>query len=67
MDTLQFTRGATPLDIEMFGFLFPLCDQEVLADLERNNMEFSDLKAYGEAIERIELYDKIGFYRPSLC
>ena len=24
-------------------------------------MEFSDLKAYGEAIERIELYDKIGF------
>lgn len=61
MDTLQFTRGVTPLDIEMFGFLFPLCDQEVLADLERNNMEFSDLKAYGEAIERIELYDKIGF------
>ena len=61
MDTLQFTRGVTPLDIEMFGFLFPLCDQEVLADLERNNMEFSDLKAYGEAIESIELYDKIGF------
>ena len=61
MDTLQFTRGVTPLDIEMFGFLFPLCDQEVLADLERTNMDFSDLKAYGEAIERIELYDKIGF------
>ena len=38
MDTLQFTRGVTPLDIEMFGFLFPLCDQEVLADLERNNI-----------------------------
>ena len=50
MDTLQFTRGVTPLDIEMFGFLFPLCDQEVLADLERNNMEFSDLKAYGESM-----------------
>lgn len=61
MDTLQFTRGVTGLDIEMFGFLFPLCDQERLADLERNNMEFSDLKAYGEAIESIELYDKVGF------
>lgn len=61
MDTLQFTRGVTELDIEMFGFLFPLCDQEKLSALERNNMEFADLKAYGAAIENIELYDKVGF------
>lgn len=61
MDTLQFTRGVTELDIKMFGYLFPRCDQEKLADLERNNMEFADLKAYGAAIESIELYDKIGF------
>ncbi len=61
MDTLQFTRGVTELDIKMFGYLFPRCDQEKLAELERNNMEFADLKAYGAAIESIELYDKIGF------
>ena len=60
MDTLQFTRGVTDLDIEMFAFLFPLCDQKTLTWLERNNMEFSDLKAYGSAIENIELYDKVG-------
>lgn len=60
MDTLQFTRGVTDLDIEMFRYLFPLCDQKVLARLERNNMEFSDLKAYGAAIESIEIYDKVG-------
>ena len=61
MDTLQFTRGVTELDIRMFGFLFPRCDEEKLANLERNNMEFADLKAYGAAIESIELYDKVGF------
>ena len=61
MDTLQFTRGVTELDIKMFGYLFPRCDQEKLAVLERNNMEFADLKAYGAAIESIELYDKVGF------
>lgn len=60
MDTLQFTRGVTDLDIEMFAFLFPLCDKKTLVRLERNNMEFSDLKAYGAAIENIELYDKVG-------
>lgn len=61
MDTLQFTRGVTELDIKMFGFLLPRCDQEQLSNLERNNMEFADLKAYGAAIESIELYDKVGF------
>ena len=61
MDTLQFTRGVTELDIRMFGYLFPRCDQEKLSDLERNNMEFNDLKAYGAAIENIELYDRVGF------
>lgn len=61
MDTLQFTRGVTELDIRMFGYLFPLCDQETLSDLERNNMEFTDLKAYAAAIESIQLYGKVGF------
>lgn len=61
MDTLQFTRGVTEFDIEMFEYLFQRCDQEKLAALERNNMEFTDLKAYGAAIENIELYDKVGF------
>ena len=61
MDTLQFTRGVTEFDIKMFEYLFPRCDQEKLAVLERNNMEFSDLKAYGAAIESIELYGKVGF------
>ena len=61
MDTLQFTRGVTELDIQMFAFLFPRIDAQKLSDLERNNMEFTDLKAYGAAIESIELYDKVGF------
>lgn len=61
MDTLQFSRGVTGLDIEMFGYLHPLCDYEKLTGLERNNMEYSDLRAYGEAIESIDLYDKTGF------
>ena len=61
MDTLQFTRGVTDLDIQMFEFLFAHCDKEMLLCLENNNMEFNDLKAYGAAIESIELYGNIGF------
>ena len=61
MDTLQFTRGVTELDIEIFRFLFPFCDQEKMSALERNNMELTDLNAYGAAIENIELYNAVGF------
>ena len=61
MDTLQVTRGVTELDIEMYRFLFPFCDQRKLSALERNNMELTDLAAYGAAIESIELYNTVGF------
>lgn len=68
MDTLQFSRGVTPLDIAMFAFLHPLIDENKLTNLERNNMEFNDLKAFGAAIERIKVYDTIGFsFIPFSC
>lgn len=68
MDTLQFSRGVTPLDIEMFGFLHPLCDQEKLTMLERNQMEIADLRAYGAAIENIKLYGTMGIsFIPFSC
>ena len=68
MDTLQFTRGVTELDIQMFLYLFPYCDQQKLAALERNNMELADLKAYRAMIENIEFFGKVCFsYVPFSC
>ena len=68
MDTKQFSRGVTQLDISMFGFLNPLIDYDKMRDLECNNMEFSDLRAYSAAIENIKVFDAIGFsYIPFPC
>ena len=61
MDTNGFTRGVTDDDIEAFGFLHHLSNHNILSQLEQNQMEFRDLKAYGAAIENIEIYDKVGF------
>ena len=61
MDTLQFSRGVTGFDIEMFGFLFPYVDQTLLQDLETNNMEFGDLHAYGASIDHIRVFGVVGF------
>lgn len=61
MDTLQFSRGVTLLDIDMFGYLFPFVDQQLLGELETNNMEFQDLQGYGAAIDNIKVYGVVGF------
>lgn len=60
IDTAHFTRGVTMPDIEMFQYLFPLVDHQKLIVLEKNTMEFNDLKAYGSAIENIEVYGNVG-------
>lgn len=61
MDTLEFTRGVTELDVNMFGFLFRYADKDKLNSMYRNVMEFEDLRAYGAAIETISVCDRIGF------
>ena len=68
MDTLQFSRGVTPLDIAMFAFLHPRIDQEKIRNMECNNLEFNDLRAYGAAIEHIKVYGTVGFsHIPFAC
>lgn len=61
MDTLQFTRGLKTFDIDMFSFLFSYVDNNKLASLERNNLEFDDLRAYGTAIENVKVFGRTGF------
>ena len=60
-DTLDFSRGRTLMDIDMFRFLYQKADNDMLKVLEHNNMELNDLKAYGAAIENIKIYGTIGF------
>lgn len=61
MDTLQFSRGVTLKDIQMFEYLFEHANHDIITVLERNTMEYNDLRAYGAAISNIEMYDKVGF------
>ena len=61
MDTADFLRGVTDLDVELFAYLFKRADVELIQDMYRNVMEFADLKAYGAAIDNIHVYDGVGF------
>ncbi len=61
IDTLQLSRGVTAFDVEIYGYLFRYASSQLLTELESNNMEFSDLKAYGTAIDHIRVYGKVAF------
>lgn len=68
MDTADFTRGTTSLDTDMLAFLFPQADWSLVTHMYSNTMEFDDLRAYGAAIQNINIYDRTGFaYIPFNC
>ena len=57
MDTLNFTRGVTDLDIKMYRFLNRLADNSILMQLDTNTLAFSDLKSYSSAISILSLIE----------
>lgn len=63
MDTDSMNRGVTKLDIEMLDYLFDYMDRDLVQSLYNNEMELKDLRAYGAAIESIQIYDYIGLAR----
>ncbi len=61
MDTADFIRGVTELDIDMFAYIYKKADKDLVRIMYTNVMEFADLKAYGAAIDNIHVYDGVGF------
>ena len=63
MDTLDFRRGASSFDVDMFNRLYPFADANLITELQTNTMTFGDLMAFGEAIKNIRIFENIGFAR----
>ena len=61
MDTADFTRGAYPFDADVFSYLFERANVHLINDMYMNVMELPDLKAYGAAIDSIQLRGEVGF------
>lgn len=61
IDTNDFIRGVTDLDIDMFAYVYKQADVDKLGDMYNNVLELSDLQAYGAAIDNIHIEDGVGF------
>jgi hypothetical protein len=61
MDTAEFSRGATDLDVDMFALAYKRANREKLAALCTNRVELEDLRSYGAAVDSVELCGHTGF------
>lgn len=61
MDTADFSRGVTEMDVKMYYELFPYVDHHTIEKLQVNTIAFTDLQAYGAAINNINAYRRAGY------
>lgn len=68
MDTDSLNRGVAKLDIAMIDFLYDYTNRTLVRGMYNNNMELNDLRAYGMAINNIDIYKYLGIaYLPFEC
>ncbi len=61
VDTNNFCRRVTEEDITAYQRLNSISDNKLMTRLGSNELELTDLRAYGAAIQNIVVYDVIGF------
>ena len=60
-DTRNFTRGVTRLDVEMYNYLFPKSNNQLIRRYQAAEIEYSELNAFSDSLRNIEIYDEVGF------
>ena len=68
IDTNQLRRGLTDLDVDMYHYLYPRSNTVYLNQLLSSKLEYRDLKAFGTAINNVQIIEHVGFaYIPFDC
>ncbi len=61
IDTLNLTRGVSPLDLDMFYNTFHKVDLELVHSFDMSTLQLADLSSYAYAISNIHTHNDISF------
>ncbi len=61
MDTKDFTRGVTQLDVEIYAYLYPKANEQLIRHFQAGRMQYSELGAFADSLNRIEITDGVAF------
>lgn len=61
MDTADFTRGVTELDIDVYRYLFPIADNNLIRKFQCGVIQYDELEAFVDSMKNIDIYNGVAF------
>lgn len=61
MDTRDFTRGVTQLDVDIYGYLFPKSNMQIIRHFQSSEIQYEELSAFTDGLRNIDIYNGIAF------
>lgn len=61
MDTRDFTRGVTELDVQIFNYLFPKANGPLIRRFQSGVIQYDELEAFVDSMRNIEIFDGTAF------
>lgn len=60
-DTRDFTRGVTQLDVDIYGYLFPKSDIQMIRHFQTGEIQYNELNAFVDSMRNIDIYNGVAF------
>ncbi len=61
MDTKDFTRGVTELDVEIYKYLFPKANMVDIRRFQSGTIQYDELEAFVDSMKKVEVYNGVAF------
>lgn len=61
MDTKDFTRGVTELDVQIFNYLFPKANGPQIRRFQSGVIQYDELEAFVDSMRNIEIFNGVAF------
>lgn len=61
MDTRDFTRGVTELDVQIFAYLFPKANSVLIRRFQSGVIQYNELEAFVDSMRDIQIFGGVAF------
>lgn len=60
-DTRNFTRGVTAKDVEIYAYLYPYANHQLIRRFQSGELLYKEIDAFAESMKKVEVVDGIAF------
>ncbi|MCH5203579.1 MAG: DHH family phosphoesterase [Oscillospiraceae bacterium] len=60
-DTRNFTRGVKDLDVEIYSYLFPYANHQLIRHFQSGEILYDELNDMAKSLQKVEIVDGVGF------